>query len=360
MTRACVQPPGPTRRLSHVGAVTHRNRLADLARALAAGDGVAHAADLVAASSRGTLRRAVADGVVVAVGGGVYADPEVMRARVVGTAGGRSWARWDEEPPRGHLLSLRRDAAIAGGLDAALALRSAARRHDWPILREPERVEVAVPAFRHVRHDRTALATIHRRDLSDDERRDGVTSPLRTVLDCAAALPLREALAVADSALRAGDVGPIELREAADVYRGRNVAQVRSVARMANALAENPFESALRAVLTGVEELSLDLQFTPPGGGSMRFDLADVGRGIAFEADGYEFHGTRSDFLKGCRRTLGSMTRGWIIAPCTFDMATGDVEWLRDCAREIAGWRPPDFMNHLGRVDPDRSRTTTR
>lgn len=320
-------------------------------RALIEADGFAHGANLIHASSRATLRRAVAEGVVVAVGGGIYATPDVMQARPAGVVGGRSWAPWHDEPPRSHLLSLSRDAAIAASLDSALALRSAARRHNWPILNEPESVEVAVPARRHVRHDRTDQATIQRRDLTDEERRDGVTSPLRTVLDCAATFPFGEALAIADSALRAGDVGEFTLREAADLYRGRNVMGVRAVAHAANALAENPFESAMRAILTGVEELNLELQFDPTGQGWVYHDLADVGRGIAFEADGYEFHGTKDAFLKGCRRTVRSMSRGWIVVPCTFEMVTGDADWLRDCAREIAGWRSPDFMNHSGRVD---------
>jgi hypothetical protein len=44
---------------------------------------------------------------------------------------------------------------------------------------------------------------------------DGVTDPVRTVIDCARDLPFDEALAVADSALRSGKVGPDALRQAA-------------------------------------------------------------------------------------------------------------------------------------------------
>lgn len=67
----------------------------------------------------------------------------------------------------------------------------------------------------------TALcAVVTYRDVSTAERRDGITSAVRTVLDCALKLPFDQALAVADSALRSGDVGRHELIQAATALRG--------------------------------------------------------------------------------------------------------------------------------------------
>jgi hypothetical protein len=92
-------------------------------------------------------------------------------------------------------------------------------------------------------------------DLRDDEVRDGVTSPLRTVVDCARRLPFDEALAVADSALRSGMVSAEELLLAADALRGRGATAARRVARSARAQAANPFESVLRAIVLEFPEL---------------------------------------------------------------------------------------------------------
>jgi hypothetical protein len=49
----------------------------------------------------------------------------------------------------------------------------------------------------------------------DDEIVAGVTGPLRTVVDCARVLPFDSALAVADSALRSGNVRRADLTRAA-------------------------------------------------------------------------------------------------------------------------------------------------
>ena len=56
------------------------------------------------------------------------------------------------------------------------------------------------------------------------------------------------AKAVADSALRHGDVTPEDLRAAAAGLTGRNAARVRWVTAYADGRAENPFESVLRCL----------------------------------------------------------------------------------------------------------------
>jgi hypothetical protein len=82
--------------------------------------------------------------------------------------------------------------------------------------------------------------------LAEDQVVDGVTTPSRTVIDCARLLPFDEALAIADSALRSGFVTREELTEA-DV-RGAGALAVRRVVRHADPRAANPFESVLRAL----------------------------------------------------------------------------------------------------------------
>ena len=64
--------------------------------------------------------------------------------------------------------------------------------------------------------------------------------PLRTVLDCAACLPVAEALAVADSALREGLLGAADLALGAAEWPGPAQARVRRVASQAAATLPTP------------------------------------------------------------------------------------------------------------------------
>jgi hypothetical protein len=80
----------------------------------------------------------------------------------------------------------------------------------------------------------------HWRDLGDDEVRDNVTSPARTLLDCITGLPFDEALAIADSALRAGSITPSTLVALAATARGNGARQARRVATVADDRAANP------------------------------------------------------------------------------------------------------------------------
>ena len=103
-----------------------------------------------------------------------------------------------------------------------------------------------VPHHRKVVASRRSGVRVLWINLADDQVADGVTTPFRTVIDCARLLPFDEALAVADSALRSGLVTREEL-DAIDV-RGAGAAAVRRVLRHADARAANPFESVLRAL----------------------------------------------------------------------------------------------------------------
>jgi hypothetical protein len=90
----------------------------------------------------------------------------------------------------------------------------------------------------------------------DGRRLDaGVTSPIRTVVDCARVLPFDQALAVADSALRSGDVEPQQLREATVSSPRTGRSRAVRVTAAADGRAANPFESVLRALAGDVAGL---------------------------------------------------------------------------------------------------------
>jgi hypothetical protein len=78
---------------------------------------------------------------------------------------------------------------------------------------------------------------------------EDVTTPLQTVIDCLRTLPLREALAVADSALHAGHINHDELLDAVAKLRGAHRRRIQHVAELADGRAESVLESALRALL---------------------------------------------------------------------------------------------------------------
>lgn len=148
--------------------------------------GVAEAAILTRLTSRAKVRASLARGRIVRDARGRYALPgavEAMRA--------------------------------ANRLSGVLCLDSAARHRGWKLKHQPERPSIAVPRKRRVVPERRQGVRLVYVDLPADDIDGYATAPLRTVMDCAARLPFDEALTIADSALRAGEVTEAELRLAA-------------------------------------------------------------------------------------------------------------------------------------------------
>lgn len=299
--------------------------LAELARL----GGACEAAALVIASSRATVRACLAAGELVSLGGGWMACPESVRLLSTPPKA-PAWHLAPEAWPDSWRQLLRARRAVAASRRAALAHRCAALDRGWGVWHEPPATELAVPQGRKRREARRAhgQVIVVRRSLSARELADGVTGPLRTVLDCAAALPFSDALAIADSALRSGDVGPLELLEAGEGRRtGGGVARV---AREASVLPANPFESALRALLLDVQGASFAPQVEIcTAAGAARVDLADVDLRIAVEADSYLFHGSREGFTRDLRRYNELSALGWTVIRVGFDDASKRPEAVK-------------------------------
>ena len=167
--------------------------------------GVGTAAQVVALSSRHRLRGALAAGAVVRLGRGRYALVQVSRHR-----------------------------QVAMEMSGVCSHLSAALHWGWAVKWPPSRPWVTVRRKRHLDKDRRALVHVAYADLEEGDVRDGVTTPVRTVLDCARRLPFDEALAVADSALRSGLVAAEELNAGASRVRGRGAAACRRGAAQAS------------------------------------------------------------------------------------------------------------------------------
>jgi very-short-patch-repair endonuclease len=224
----------------------------------------------------------------------------------------------------------------AQSLGAILSHLSAAQHHGWAVKSVPDRAWVTVRHKRHLRPVQREIVHPRWADLGKGEVRHGVTTPLRTVLDCARGLPFDEGLAVADSALRSGLVTRAELSASASGAAGPGARRVRRVAAHADGRAANPFESVLRAL--AIEEgfhLTPQLQITDSG----LYALVDLGSEelrLAVEADGFEHHGTRKGLRKDCRRHTEFAVFGWSSLRFAFEDVMYEQAWVRWALRS---WR---------------------
>lgn len=142
---------------------------------------------------------------------------------------------------------------------------------------------------------------LHRYDLpaEDCQERDGVriTTPVRTVLDCGRTLSLRDAVVVADSALRTGHLTLFELAAAAAAARGAGSARVRRAIVLADPRAGSVLESVLRFLFVS-NGLHPTTQHVVRDRNGWIVAIADfyleAGR-LVVEADGFAFHSSRHD-----------------------------------------------------------------
>jgi very-short-patch-repair endonuclease len=172
--------------------------------------------------------------------------------------------------------------------------------------------------------------------LPPDEVVDGVTTPLRTVLDCAVTMPFREALAIADSCLRTDLVGEGELLAEAVRRLGPGTIGCRQVAATANGDAANPFESALRAIV-----LEADLPgFVPQveivtAGARARVDLADPELMLVIEGDSFGYHASRASFSRDCRRYDELVRAGWTVLRFTWEQVMFESAWVAAVVTDV-------------------------
>lgn len=265
---------------------------------------VATTRQLLVAGRREALVSLVADGSVVRVARGRYASPLVSEGR----------------------RAAHRLAGVA-------AYRTAALAHRWPILHLPRHPEVVVPRGRRVGSEAQAAYDVSWRTLLGHDIQAGwVTTPLRTVLDCAATLPFAEALAVTDSALRCGDVTGSDLAAAADDLPHRGGRRARRVLDHADGRSANPFESLVRSLCLEVDGLEVEPQVRipdEPGAFLARVDLADRRLRVVVEAESFEFHASEPWMLeRDCARYDELAVEGWLVLRVTYAQATRRRPWV--------------------------------
>lgn len=243
---------------------------------------------------------------------------------------------------RGHyaLPTARHHLERARRMSATLSDLSAAAHWQWPVKRLPEQPTVTVGRHRTVTPLDQEETEVHWRELGPEDVVDGVTSPVRTALDCLATLPFDEALCVADSALRSGMVRDIELAAAAEAVRFRGAEKVRKVAKAADPRAANPFESCLRAIALEFPEFRFTPQLTIDGPGMwVAVDLGDPVARLVLEADSFEHHGSRKGLVRDCARYDELTVRGWTVLRFTWEHVMLRPDYVRWCLRNVLAGR---------------------
>jgi len=263
--------------------------------------GVATRARLVSMCSRSDVDRALATGDLVVLAHGRYAGPGVDAAR-----------------------------AAARRLSGVVSHLSAAVLHGWEVARPPAQPVVTVPRKRKLPAARAVGVDVRWGELAVDDVRDGVTTPARTLLDCGRALPWGEALAVWDSAARAG-VGGHELALVAAAARGPGSRGIRRLSLAATGLAANPFESVLRSIADDVPGLRVRPQVPLWAGAEFlgRPDLVDVDLGIVVEAESFTWHGDRAAFDHDVRRYTMLVVEDWTVLRFTWHEVMDDPAYVR-------------------------------
>lgn len=281
--------------------------LPDVLSALTALGGVARRGALVDACGRTAVDAAVREQVIVSVARGTWAS-----------AAGAD-----------------RALAAARSLTGFLSHRSAALDRGWAVRTVPEDPEVTVAKGRRIAAERQQGVVLHRADLPPDDIDGHRTSADRTLVDCLRTLPLPEALAVADSALRAGMSRTHLLAVARDV-RGPGAPRVRRVAALADARAANPFESSLRAICLDVEGLDVVPQVPIYDPGWLGCpDLVDSRLRIVLEADSFEWHGDRRALRRDARRYNALVAAGWLVLRFTWEDVMFRPDLVADTLRAV-------------------------
>ena len=233
----------------------------------------------------------------------------------------------------------------------------------WSVRGQP-RDGVVVAVLPGQRIDPVAGVRYRRRRLSADERREGRTGPLATVVDCATSLPFVDGLAVADAALRSGLLLDAELSGAAATFRGHGAADLRRVARYADHRAANAFESGLRGhlVLAGFTRFVPQHVVSEPGFFAV-VDLADPDRRVALEADGWSVHGDRRAFATDLQRHDELAALGWVTLRFAWEHVMFRSDWVVGQVRDVLSrrrWTGPPRRTDPPSPTDQRRRTDQR
>ncbi len=236
------------------------------------------------------------------------------------------------------LASLSEARRIALECRAVLYGRSAALALGIGVLHRPKKIELVVG--RGVRKRPHPAAEIVTRTLPPQQLwqvgQVKATSPIRTVLDCAANLEFAEGLAIADSALRRGLVSRDGLEVAAATWVGRNRMAQRRVLSCMDGRAANPFESGLRAACLEAGVVLEPQMRIMTAGGPYTVDLGSDETPVVAEADSFEWHGGRDDLHRDCTRYNELVRAGRIVLRFSWEHVMFHRDWVGEVVADVA------------------------
>ena len=234
------------------------------------------------------------------------------------------------------LRAVARGLYASGETDVGYALRLATRRHNAvashqsaALLWGLELVEADTRAHVAVGRDCSPVGragvVIHRTGpgLREVTERGGVrlTTPVRTVVDLARALPLGEAVAVADSALRHRLVTMQQLQAASvALVGGPGRKRVAQAFALVDPLSGSVLESVCRVLFrqAGLAAPVTQLR-VHSGGWSGRVGFAWPDLRLIVEVDGFAFHSSRQAFRRDRHRDNALQRAGWRVLRVTFE-----------------------------------------
>lgn len=272
--------------------------------------GIATTKELLAVFDRRTIRQALDCGRIIRVARGHYALPGGPEA----------------------LAAARRVGGVVSHL-------SAAQHWGWKVKLPPQQPVVTVPRNRKLTDRQRSGVDIRWFNLHVDDIRDDVTSRLRTIGDCARSEQFDAALAVADSAVRNGDVTPAQIR--VEALAGPRTGRPRAL-RVADAVdgrAANPFESVLRAICLEIPGLLVEPQVWVTE--TARVDLLDRRNNLILEADSWEFHGERAAFVRDVRRYTCFVRLGYAVVRFTWEEVMFEQDYVRAVLTDMVRLGPP-------------------
>jgi very-short-patch-repair endonuclease len=271
--------------------------------------GISDTATLIRLTSRTDLENAAMAGLIVKDARGRYALPTAEMGR-----------------------------RTANKLSAVISHTSAAAHWGWEMKVVPTRPTVTVPRKRNVPANVRTHVDVFWRTIAAGRIMPGqATPPLQTVIDCARWLPFDESLAIADSALRHRSVTRDQLLAATASVSGRGSPAVVRVLRAADGRADNPFESALRAISLGVPGLKLvpQVEIRSRGRRTVRPDLVDDVLRIVAEADSFEHHGARRALAIDCARYNNLVADGWTVLRFAWEQVMYQPSWVLGCLSAV-------------------------
>lgn len=214
------------------------------------------------------------------------------------------------------LVTPEQVAAAVVSVRGVASRTSAALLWGIELVRPPEEPEVAVGRDRS-RMSRPGVR-VHRAVLPPEHlavvRGVPATSPVRTVLDLARSLPLAEAVAAADSALRLRLCTYEQLVAAvAALAPSRGRPACRAVLERVDRASGSVLESLCRVVLEdgGLRPFETQLVVRTLRGAVGRVDFAWPEQRVLVEVDGFAFHADRMRYREDRRRTNALVLAGW-------------------------------------------------